>query len=274
MKKYILALMLMISFSGFIFGQISIGKNGAAADPSSILDVTATNKGLLLPRVNLTSNTDVTTIPNPKIGLMVYNLTTTGNILANHIYVWNGTIWDPTMNDAEIQQKKIPRNLLLVSKATQLLSTTELTDINSGKYVTVLWIPADVASYNSTYFQINSGINSITILQDGYYEISGFLQYTPVATNTSPVQLENIVQTRPNSTAAWANIYALTTQFENEVTTYQQTLTFPLAVKFFAAGTEIRLVMHSTSTNQKTGSGITAKVAGDLTKSFRLTRMN
>jgi len=58
---------------------------------SAKLDVSATNKGFLPPRVVLTSRTDATTIPSPAEGLLVYN---TGSVsLKAGYYYWNGTSW-------------------------------------------------------------------------------------------------------------------------------------------------------------------------------------
>lgn len=58
---------------------------------SAKLDVSATNKGFLPPRVTLTSNTDVATIPSPAEGLLVYNLGSVG--LQAGYYYWNGANW-------------------------------------------------------------------------------------------------------------------------------------------------------------------------------------
>lgn len=61
-------------------------------DASAKLDVSATNKGFLPPRVTLTSGTDVATIPNPAIGLLVYNNGNNTGLAAGYYY-WNGAVW-------------------------------------------------------------------------------------------------------------------------------------------------------------------------------------
>lgn len=58
---------------------------------SAKLDVSATNKGFLPPRVTLTSATDATTIVAPAEGLLVYNLGSVG--LQAGYYYWNGASW-------------------------------------------------------------------------------------------------------------------------------------------------------------------------------------
>ena len=54
-----------------------------------MLDVSVANKGVLIPRVGLTSATDVVTIATPAISLLVYN---TG-FSPNGYYFFNGTSW-------------------------------------------------------------------------------------------------------------------------------------------------------------------------------------
>lgn len=72
-------------------GHVTIGKNGVV-DHSAILNVEASDKGVLLPRVALTSSTDKLTIPSPTTGLLVYN---TGNATfpTEGYMFWNGTEW-------------------------------------------------------------------------------------------------------------------------------------------------------------------------------------
>jgi len=65
---------------------VSINSTGVAADPSAMLDVSSTTKGLLIPRVSLISTTDVFTIQNPAISLLVYN--TNAAIIGGGIGFW------------------------------------------------------------------------------------------------------------------------------------------------------------------------------------------
>lgn len=70
----------------------SVGIGTTTPDNSAKLDVTATNKGALLPRIPLTSATDQTTIPSPAIGLLVYNTGTAGLTYKGYVF-WNGAEW-------------------------------------------------------------------------------------------------------------------------------------------------------------------------------------
>jgi hypothetical protein len=57
------------------FGQnVGINQTGVKADASAMLDVSSPNKGLLIPRVDLTDKYDKVTIANPAATLLVYNI--------------------------------------------------------------------------------------------------------------------------------------------------------------------------------------------------------
>lgn len=83
---------LSIQLTGF--AQLGVGTN--SPDASAQLDVTASDKGFLAPRIALTSATDVTTIATPATGLMIYNTATAGTTPNNVIpgyYYYDGTKW-------------------------------------------------------------------------------------------------------------------------------------------------------------------------------------
>ncbi len=88
MKQFQLTVFLIFSFQ--MMSQTGIGTTTPHA--SAKLDVYATNKGFLPPRVTLTSSSDNSTIPNPATGLLVYNTGTNAGLRAGYYY-WNGTDW-------------------------------------------------------------------------------------------------------------------------------------------------------------------------------------
>lgn len=96
MKK--LSLLLFI-IPAFVFSQVGIGTN--APNSSSVLDVSATNKGFLPPRIVLTGTNDVSTIASPANGLMVYNTATAGtsptNVIPGFYYFESGK-WQRIIN--------------------------------------------------------------------------------------------------------------------------------------------------------------------------------
>ena len=86
--KFLKVVFLLLSVSKS-FAQTGIGTTTPNA--SAKLEVYATNKGFLPPRLTLTSTTDATTIASPAEGLLVYNLGSIG--LQAGYYFWNGANW-------------------------------------------------------------------------------------------------------------------------------------------------------------------------------------
>ncbi|AEH02313.1 tail fiber domain-containing protein [Lacinutrix sp. 5H-3-7-4] len=87
MKNLTLLLYFLVTTS---FAQVGI--NTTAPDESSILDVTSSNKGILIPRISLTSTTDVTTIETPTVSLLIYNTASIDDVTPGY-YFWNGLDW-------------------------------------------------------------------------------------------------------------------------------------------------------------------------------------
>jgi hypothetical protein len=75
-------------------GNVGIGTSTPSA--SALLDLTSTSKGLLPPRVALTTKSGTTTIASPTTGLIVYNTAsagTGGDAVTPGYYFFNGIIW-------------------------------------------------------------------------------------------------------------------------------------------------------------------------------------
>ncbi|WP_291120181.1 hypothetical protein [Empedobacter sp. UBA7248] len=80
----------------FIVTQSGATGIGTSPNPYAMLDILSSNKGILVPRVNLTSSTlDLNSdgdndISNQPTGLMIYN---SGTTLLQGYYFWNGANW-------------------------------------------------------------------------------------------------------------------------------------------------------------------------------------
>ncbi len=86
-KLYLIIITILIGMQVNLFAQdggVSIGKGDVDADPSAILELVSTNKGLLIPRL---SSTQREGISSPASGLLVYDTTLTG------FYYWTGSSW-------------------------------------------------------------------------------------------------------------------------------------------------------------------------------------
>lgn len=93
MKKIIfLSLAIYCSFE-FVRAQgLAINTTGLTPNSSAGLDVDFTNKGVLIPRVALTSLTDALTIPSPAVSLLVYSK---GGPVSDGYYYNSGTSGSP-----------------------------------------------------------------------------------------------------------------------------------------------------------------------------------
>lgn len=71
MKKYFICFLMMFSFFSLL--AQNVGVNTSSPDPSAALDISSTNSGLLVPRMNTGQRT---TITSPANGLMVFDTDT------------------------------------------------------------------------------------------------------------------------------------------------------------------------------------------------------
>jgi len=89
MKKVFSVLLAVICFSCFLKAQnLGINTTGNPANASAGLDVDFSNKGVLVPRVALSSVTDAATITSPATSLLVYSL---GGGIADGYYYNSGS---------------------------------------------------------------------------------------------------------------------------------------------------------------------------------------
>ncbi|MCT4582325.1 MAG: hypothetical protein N4A35_13005 [Flavobacteriales bacterium] len=88
--KYIY-LMILIGGLGRMFAQtVGINTTGAVPATSAMLDVSATNKGLLIPRVDIADLSTAAPVASPVTSLLVYN---TNGTTGEGYYYWDGTAW-------------------------------------------------------------------------------------------------------------------------------------------------------------------------------------
>lgn len=93
----LMALLIGLTFAS----QAQIGIGTTNVHSSARLQIDATDKGFLPPRVNLTGTGDVTTIASPATGLFVYNTATAGTSPSNvtpGFYYYDGSRWQRIIN--------------------------------------------------------------------------------------------------------------------------------------------------------------------------------
>jgi hypothetical protein len=84
MKKQLLIIVTILGFVSGLNAQVGVNATGAAPNPSAMLDVNSTSKGLLIPRMTTVQKNAIATKPT---GLMVFDIT------LNQFSYWNGSTW-------------------------------------------------------------------------------------------------------------------------------------------------------------------------------------
>ncbi len=84
--------LLFVVVSNTIFAQVKVSNTPSAANPNAMLEIEATNKGLLLPRVALVSTTSFLPLTAFVKGMLVYD-TATINDITPGMYYCDGTQW-------------------------------------------------------------------------------------------------------------------------------------------------------------------------------------
>jgi hypothetical protein len=116
-----------IFFSSFGFGQVGI--NTTTPNSSAVLDIVGKSgkQGVLLPKVNLISATDATTIASPAKGLTVFN---TNGFIGEGIYVNEGNESSPSWQKMKTLQSEESSRIVstlvyngATTNATKILNT-------------------------------------------------------------------------------------------------------------------------------------------------------
>ena len=89
-------LLFLLLFFIFITGEAQVGIGTVDPDPDAILEVSATDRGILMPRIALSAINSSNPIGVHLNGMMVYNTATSGsgtNVVTPGLYVNNGSQW-------------------------------------------------------------------------------------------------------------------------------------------------------------------------------------
>jgi hypothetical protein len=169
MEKYI------IVFAGLFLSihlQAQTGIGTTTPHASAKLDVSATNKGFLPPRVTLTSNTDATTIPSPAEGLLVYNLGSVG--LQAGYYYWNNANWATIATATSAGNGVTASDMVKIydgigNTATINVNGATFSVTTSGKYLFDFSTSATCSNCTVTLnFQVRDGSNSNAVIGSDY----------------------------------------------------------------------------------------------------------
>lgn len=178
-KTFVLSLLTLIAGT-FSFAQnVAINADASLPNSSAMLDVKCTNKGLLIPRVALTSTGDVTTIPSPATSLMVYNTNAAGTgttaVLAGYYY-WNGTAWVRVVTSTT-PTNSIFKTLIPFASGASFTITTTAPGTPKQAGVVGFGTGSTAAISNTGSIDLTSGPNYACVVPSSgtITEISGFL---------------------------------------------------------------------------------------------------
>ncbi len=163
----------LIMMSSVAFSQVAI--NGSGADPhgSAALDISATDKGILIPRVNITDvDSDLTPVESPAEGLLVYN--NSGGVLPAGFYYWSGHKWQQVIHGASVFSN---------DQLGQMYEAAELYEKNTFGSAVTIALPNSSnfygwtnASEGETFGETSTDISNTTadriiVGEDGLYEV-------------------------------------------------------------------------------------------------------
>lgn len=173
MKNKLLMAGLLLS-SAFFYAQVGI--NTSNPNPSAILDISSTNKGILGPRISLTSATmQLSGNPNAT-GLLVYN---TGPVLNPGYYFWNGTEWrvfntssgsggGGNTNLAHVESIAVMGPLVATTDNGRAGYALQITTPD-GKFSVRTFIP-ESSAFSQVNLQIrNNSTGNVEIISNGHY---------------------------------------------------------------------------------------------------------
>lgn len=245
MKIYIL--LTLFAFSS-TFAQVGVGTN--APDSSAALDVSSLSadgkKGMLLPRVSLLNNTDVVTIPNPAAGIVVYNLhdngTGTNAVIKDTFYFWDGLKWIDLVSMTSVKNELLPQVFSIVNDNAQ--NTTG--NISNPEGVVVAYQSSGIVLNSGNNITLNSANNTFIINKTGRYDISGSINYNPIAKATStPTDMEFFIQVSSNGGGSWTNIAKSTSVWDASTRGNSRTMIVPPMVVTLNQNDLIRCVVKS-----------------------------
>jgi len=229
---------------------LSINTDGTAAHASAMLDIKNPNKGLLIPRVNLVSDSDVVTIPGPRVSLLIYN----NNVAlpdGDGYYYWNGNKWSKFATRTNLANLAwntrgnagTNGNINFIGTLDDKPLVFKTNNILSGKI--------DPVSDN-TFFGQSSGLNITTGSSNTFYGNSAGISTTTGGGNTaigSSALHYNSTGTSNTATGVWA--------LHDNISGYQNTATGYLALQkntsgFYNAATGVMALMENTTGHNNT----------------------
>lgn len=153
--------LLIVVFVCFFYqatAQVGIGTTNP--NNSSVLEISSTDKGVLIPQVALTVGTsDPSPVTNPANSLLIYNTATVGDVTPGYYY-WDGSEWKPLGESGT--SAKVRRSGTETTNFTALASEDILVIAPTAAPITITLPTAGVA-VGKVYTILNIGTRGASI---------------------------------------------------------------------------------------------------------------
>lgn len=163
---------LYFGIANFIFAIVlsqHIGIGAHNFDDSEILKISSTNKGVLIPNVDIPSLNNSSPISSPAESLLVYNTNTNSG---KGFYYWKNSKWNPLVDSSNIYK------LLGITRSESVVSTNGITDntYNGAQTYTMGENPSahdwQMIPGLSKSFNLTSVNNSISVASSGILQVN------------------------------------------------------------------------------------------------------
>lgn len=181
MKKNIYSILLFLGLSNIAFSQVGIGTN--TISEGVMLELGTDNKGLLFPRIALTSKKATSPLPTTiPTGTIVFNTATAGsfpNLITPGLFWWSSE--DQQWTDLSTN---------LETAAMKYTNSETSTNYNTTAWQNVKLFGNMIFNESSSIYNINTTTQTLTIKRQGLYSISSLLSFDRLSDgNSSRVSL-------------------------------------------------------------------------------------
>jgi hypothetical protein len=134
MKRLPFTFFILMLFAYTAMGQ-NVGFNDNNSEPkaSAMVDIYSASKGLLIPRVALTSTTSASPVTSPESSLLVYNTATVSDVTPGYYY-WNSARWVRLVTNSD---PRLHYNVVKKSADATLLKTENMIVANGDITITL-----------------------------------------------------------------------------------------------------------------------------------------
>jgi len=158
---------MLLCYPPSVFAQVKIGNNPRSINKDAVVEMESTNKGMLLPRLTLSSTANATPLSSFVEGMFVFN-TATANDVTPGMYYSDGAKWI-RVNASTAASAGVKKILItVITNGQTIFNTPEpITDINKiSLYRNGVMISFTINNANSIAAEVASVIgDEIRIIQ-------------------------------------------------------------------------------------------------------------